>query len=28
VDVIRKRYAEFRYGEGCAWDRLTVAEEV
>lgn len=26
VDVIRKRYAEFRHGEGCAWDRLTPAE--
>lgn len=27
VDVIRKRYAEFRHSEGCAWERLTPAEE-
>ena len=27
VDAIRKRYAEFRYGEGCDWEKLTPAEE-
>lgn len=26
VDVIRKRYAEFRYGEHCDWAKLTPAE--
>ena len=25
-DVIRKRYAEFKYGEGCDWRALTPAE--
>ena len=27
VDAIRKRYAEFRYGEGCDWEKLTPAEQ-
>ena len=27
VDAIRKRYAEFRYGEGCDWEKLTPTEE-
>jgi len=24
-DVIRRRWAEFKYGEGCDWKRLTPA---
>lgn len=27
VDAIRKRYAEFRYGEECDWEKLTPAEQ-
>lgn len=27
VDAIRKRYAEFRYGESCNWQKLTPPEE-
>ena len=27
ADVIRKRYAEFIHGVGCAWEKLTPAED-